>query len=183
MWVVVQLLSHIRLFATLWTAVHQASLSFTISWSFFKLMCIESVVPSNYLILCQPLLLPSIFPSIRSFPMSRFLASGGQSIGASTSVFPMNIQGWFPSGLTLGFDLLAVQGTLKSLFQQHCFKASVASAFFMIQISHLYMTTGKTIALTLWIILSKVMSLLFNTLSRFVIVFTDSLAGYYRHAS
>ena len=126
MWAVVQLLSHIWLFVTLWTAVHQASLSFTISWSFFKLMCIESVMPSSYLILCQPLLLPSIFPSIRSFPMSRLQASGGQSIGASTSVFPMNIQGWFPSGLTLGFDLLAVQGTLKSLFQHHCLKASVA---------------------------------------------------------
>ena len=146
-------------------------------------MSIELMMPSHHSILCYPLLLPSIFPSIRSFPMSRLLASGGQSIGASTSVFSLNIQGWFPSGLTLGFYLLAVQGSLKSLFQHHCLKASVASAFFMIQISHLYMTTGKTIALTLWIILSKVMSLLFNTLSRFVIVFTDSLAGYYRHAS
>ena len=98
---VVQLLSHIWLFATSWTAARQASLSFTISRSLLKLMSIESVMPSNNFILCCPLLLlPSVFPSIRSFPMGWHFASGGQSIGASASILPMNIQGWFPWGLT-----------------------------------------------------------------------------------
>ena len=99
--VVVQLLSCVWLFATPWTAKCQASLSFTISWSLLKLMSIESVMPSNHLILCHPLLLPSIFPSVRIFPVSLF-TSGGHSIGASASasVLPMNIQGWFLLGLT-----------------------------------------------------------------------------------
>ena len=100
--VVVQSLSHIQLFATLWTAARQASLSFTISWS-FKFMSLEVVMPSNHLIFCRPLLLlPSIFPSVGSFPMSWLFASGGQTIGASASasVPPMNIQCWFPLGLT-----------------------------------------------------------------------------------
>ena len=92
--VVVQLLSCVWLFATPWTAKCQASLSFTISWSLLKLMFIESVIVSSHLILCYPLLLPSIFPSIRTFPVSLFTL-GGQSIGASASVLPMNIQGWF----------------------------------------------------------------------------------------
>ena len=92
----------VRLFVTPWTAAHQASLSFTISWSLLKLMSAESVMPSIHHILCRPLLLlPSIFPSIRSSPMSQFFASVGQSIGASASVLPMNIQGWFPLGLTV----------------------------------------------------------------------------------
>ena len=100
---VVQSLSCVRLFATPWTTAHQASLSFTISWSFFKLMSIESVMPSNHFILCCPLLLlPSIFPSIRVFSNDPVFTSGGQSIGvsASASVPPMNIRDWFPLGLT-----------------------------------------------------------------------------------
>ena len=97
----VQSLSRV-LFGTPWTAVHQASLSITNSRSLLKLMSIELVMPSNHLILCPPLLLPSIFPSIRSFPMSQFFSSGGQSIGvsASASVLPMNIQDWSPLGWT-----------------------------------------------------------------------------------
>ena len=99
---VVQLLNHVWLFATPWTAACQASLSFIISWSLLKLMFIESVMLSNHFILCHPLFFPSVFPSIRAFPMSRLLTSAGQSIGASAlaSVLPMNIQGWFPLGLT-----------------------------------------------------------------------------------
>ena len=133
-------------------------------------MFIEPVMPSNHLILCCPLLLlPSIFPSIRVFSMSQFFASGGQSIGvsASTSVLPMNIQNRFPLGLT------NFQGTLKSLLQHHGLKASILqhSAFLMVQLSHSYMTTGTTTALTRWIFVSKVMSLLFNMLSRLVIAF------------
>ena len=99
----VQSLSRVRLFGTPWTAAHQASLSITNSWSLLKLMSIQSVMPSNHLILCCPLLLlPSIFPSIRSFPVSQFFASGGQSIGvsASASVLLMNIQNLFPLELT-----------------------------------------------------------------------------------
>ena len=91
--VVVQWLSHVQLIVAPWTAVHQASLSFTISWSLLRLMTIELVMSSNHLILCRPLLLPSVFPSIKSFPMSELFALGGQSIGASASVLPMNIQG------------------------------------------------------------------------------------------
>ena len=98
----VQALSHVQLFVTPWTAALQASLSITNSWSLLKLTSIESVMPSNHLILCRPLLLPSIFPSIRVFPVTQFFASGGQSIGvsASASVLPVNIQDWFPLGLT-----------------------------------------------------------------------------------
>ena len=98
--VVFQLLSCVQLFVTPWTAARQIFLSF-IFWSLLKLMSIELVRPSNHLVLCCPLLLPSsIFPSFRVFPMSQLFASGGQSIGASATVFPMNIQGWFPLGLT-----------------------------------------------------------------------------------
>ena len=99
----IQPLSRVWLFATPWTAAHQASMFITISWSLLKLMSLELVMPLNHLILCHPLLLlPSIFPSIGSFQMSQFFASGGQNIGvsASVSVFPMNIQDWFPLGLT-----------------------------------------------------------------------------------
>ena len=101
--VIVQSLSHAQLFVIQWTSAHQVSLPFTISQSLLKLISIEPAMPSNHLILCRPLLLlPSIFPSIRAFPMSQFFASGGQSIGvsASTSVFPMDIQDWFPLGWT-----------------------------------------------------------------------------------
>ena len=130
---------------------------------------------------CYPTIWPSAvpfssclqsFPTLGSFLMSQLFVSAGQSIGglASASVLPMNIQSWFPLGLT---DLLAVQGTPKSLLQHHSSKASILqhSAFFMVQLSHPYMTTGKTIALTRWTCVGKVMSLLFNTLSRFVITF------------
>ena len=121
----------------------QASLTITNSWSLLKIISTESVMPSNHLILCHPLLLPpSIFPSIRgSFPVSQFFASGGLIIGvsASASVFPMNIQNFFSFRMDW-FDLLAVQGTLKSLFQHHSSKASIlhCSAFFKVQLSHPY---------------------------------------------
>ena len=107
-------------------------------------------------------------PAPGSFPKSQFFTSGGPSIGASVSasVLPMNIQNWFPLGLTVLISLLAVQGTLKSLLQHYSSKASILwrSAFFMVQLSYLYMTTGETIALTIWTLVSKVMSLLFNML-------------------
>ena len=110
------------------------------------------------------------FPASESFPVSQFFASGGQCIGTSASVLLMNIQDWFPLGLT--GDLLAVQGTLSSL-QHHSSKASIlwGSAFFVVQLSHPYMTTGKTKALTRWTFVGKVMSLLLNMLSRLVIAF------------
>ena len=130
-------------------------------------------MPSNHLILCCPFssCLQS-FPAWWSFPMIWLFASGYQSIGASASVLPMNIQGWFPLGIDW-FDLLAVQGTLKSLLQHHDSKASVFqhSDFFMVQLSHLDLTTGKTRALTIQNFVDKVMSLLFKTLSRLVIAF------------
>ena len=117
----------------LWTTAHQASLSFTVSRSLLKLMSVESVMLSKHLILCHPLfILLSIFPESGSFPVSQF-TSGGQSIGtsASASVLPMNIQGWFPLGLTGLISLLSLKRTLKSLFQHHTSKASVlrCSAF------------------------------------------------------
>ena len=131
-------------------------------------------MPSVHTFLCCPLyLLTSIFPSMGSFPVSRHFASGGQSIGASASesVLPMNIQGWFPLGWT-GWILqfLAVQGTLKSLLQHCRSKASFlwCSVFFIVQLSRPYMTTGKTIALIRWTFDGKIMSLLFNTLSRLI---------------
>ena len=118
---------------------------------------------------------PQSFPASGSFPLSQLFTSGGQSIGvsASTSVLPMNTQDWAPLGWTDWLDLLAVQGTLKSLLQHHSSKASIlqSSAFFTVQISHPYMTTGKTIALTRRTFVGKVMSLLFNILSRLVITF------------
>ena len=115
------------------------------------------------------------FPASGSFPMSRLFTLGGQSVGASpsASVLPVNIQGWFPSFRVDWFDLLAVRGTLKSLLQHHNSKASVLwhSAFFMVQLSHPYMTTEKTTALIIQTFVGKVISLLFNTLSGFVTVF------------
>ena len=146
-----QLLSCIWLFATPWTAAGQASLSITNSQRLLKLKSIESVMPSKHLVLCHPLLLlPSSFPASGSFPMSQFFTSGGQNIGvsASASILPMNIQ--MISFRIDWLDLLAVQGTLKSLLQHHSSKASILlhSAFFIVQLSHPYMTTGKSIALT-----------------------------------
>ena len=151
------------------------SLSITNSQSWLKFVSIESMMPSNHLILCRPLLLPpSIFPVSGSFPVSQLFASGGQSFGASASasVLPMNIQDWFPLGWT-DWIFLQVQGTLKSLLQPHSSKASILrhSAFFLFRLSHPYMTTGKTIALPRRTFVSKVMSLLFNMLSRLIVAF------------
>ena len=172
---VVQSLSCIRLFVTPWTAACQPFLSFTIFWSLLKLMSVELVMPSNHLFLCHPLLLlPSIFPSIRVFSNELALCIRWTKYWSfSFSISPSNeYSGLISFGIDW-FDLLAVQGTLKSLFQRHSSKASILqhSAFFMVQLSHPYMTTGKTIALTIWTFVSKVMSLLFNILSRFVIAF------------
>ena len=145
----VQSLSRFRLCATPRTSARQASLSITNSWSLLKLMSIESVMPSNHLILYRPLLLPlQSFPASGSLPMSQFFTSGDQSIGvsASASVLPTNIQDIFFRMDWL--DLLAVQGTLKSLLQHHSSNASIlqCSVFFIVQLSYPYMTTGKTIS-------------------------------------
>ena len=139
-------------------------------------MSIKSVMPSNHLIFCRPLiLLPSTFPSIRVFSISQFTLSGQSieaSASASASVLPMNIQNWFPLGL-IGWISLQSKGLSKSLLQHHSSKASIiwCSAFFMVQLSNPYVATGKTIALTRWTFVGKVMSLLFNMLSRLVIAF------------
>ena len=138
-------------------------------------MSIESVIPSNHLILCHPLLLlPSIFPSCRIFSKdSALLIKWPKYWSFSFSISPSNEYSGLISFRIEWFDLLAVRGTLKSLLQHHSSKASVlqCSAFFIVQFSHPYMTTGKTIALTRQTFIGKVMSLLFNTLSRLVIVF------------
>ena len=139
-------------------------------------MSIKSVMPSNHLIFCRPLiLLPSTFPSIRVFSISQFTLSGQSieaSASASASVLPMNIQNWFPLGL-ISWISLQSKGLSKSLLQHHSSKASIiwCSAFFMVQLSNPYVATGKTIALTRWTFVGKVMSLLFNMLSRLVIAF------------
>ena len=172
---VLQSLSRARFFATPRTAAHQASLSFSISWSLLKLIPIESVMLSNNLILCHPLLLlPSIFPSTRVFSNESALHIRWSKYWSfSLSISPSNEYSGLISFRIDWLDLLSVQGTLKSLLQHHSSKASVLqySAFFMVQLSHLYMTTGKTIALTIWTFVGKVISLLFNMLSRFVIAF------------
>ena len=155
-----------------WTAACQASLSITNSRSLLKFMLIESVMPSNYLILCWLLLLlPLILPSIRVFSNESALCIRWPNMGASASVIPKNSQDWFPLGLT---DLISLQSKgLKNLLQHHSSKASIlwCSAFLIVQLSHPYMTTGKTITLTRWTIVSKVMSLLLNMLFRLVIDF------------
>ena len=147
----VQSLSHVRLFATPWTAAHQASLSITNSQSLLKLMSIESVMPSNHLILCRPLLPPSIFPSIRVVSNESVLhIRWPQYWSFSFSISPSHEYLRLISFRIDRLDLLAIQGTLKSLLQHHSSKTSTLrhSAFFTIQLSHPYMTTGKTIALT-----------------------------------
>ena len=173
--VVIYLLSHVQLFATPWTAAHQDSLSFTISWDLLKLFSVESVMPSNHLILCHPLLLlPSIFPSIRVFSNESALRiRWPKHWSFSLSISPSNEYSELISFRIDWFDLLAVQGTLKSLLQHHSFKASVLqrSAFFIAQLSHPYMTTGKTVALTIQSFVGKVMPLFFNMLSGFVVAF------------
>ena len=160
---------------TPWAAAHQASLSITISWSLLKLMSTESVMPSNHLLPYRPLLLLcSIFPSIRAFPHELALRiRWPKDCSFSFSISPFNESSGLISFRFDWFDLLAVQGTLKSLLQHHSSKASIlqCSAFLMVQLSHPYMTTGKTTALTRWIFVGKVMPLLFNMLSRFFIAF------------
>ena len=136
-------------------------------------LSIELVVPSSHLILCHCLLLPpSVFPSIRVFSNGSILCIRSQSIGVSASDFPMNIQDWSPLVLT-GLISLLSKGTLKSLLQHHSSKASILRrpAFLVVQLSHPYVTTGKTIALTIQTFVGKVMSLLFKMLSRLVITF------------
>ena len=169
----VQWLSCVRHFATAWTAAHQASLSITNSWSSPKPMFIELVMPSIHLILCGPLLLlPSIFPSIRVCSNESALCLKWPKYWSfSFNISPSNE---YPGIITFRMDwldLLAVQGTLKRLLQHHSSKASILwrSAFFTVQLSHPY--TGKTIALTRRTFVGKVISLLFNMLSRLVITF------------
>ena len=170
----VQSLSHVRLFATPWATARQASLSITNSGSLPKLMSIESVMPSNHLILCHPLLLPSIFPSIRVFfNESALRIRWPEYLSFSFNISPSNEH---PGLIFLRMDwldLLAIQGTLKSLLQHHSSKASILSrsVFFIVQLSHPYLSTSKTRALTRWTFVGKVMSLLFNMLSRLVITF------------
>ena len=169
------LLSHVRLFATPWTAARQASLSFTISQSLLELMSIESVMSFNHPILCRPLLLlPSIFPSIRVFFKESVIHIRWPKYWSfSFSISPSNEYSGTDSFRMDWLDHLAVNGTLKSLLQHHSSKASIlqCSAFFMTQLSHPYMTTGQTIALTLQTFVGKVMTLLFNMLLRLVITF------------
>ena len=151
-----------------------ASLSITNSRSLLRLMFIQSVMPSSHLILCHPLLLPSIFPSIRVFSNESALRIRWPMYCSFS--FNINLSNEHPGLISFRvnwLDLLAVQGTLKSLLQYHSSKASILLhlAFFIVQLSHPYMTTGKTIALTKWTFVGKVMSLLFNILSRLVITF------------
>ena len=157
------------------TAACQASQSITNSRSLAKLMSIVSVMPSNHLILCHPLLLlPSVFPNIRIFSNEPVLCIRWPKYWSfSFSISPSNEYLGLISFRIEWFDLLAVQGTLKSLLQHHSSKASIlwCSASFIVQLSHPYMTTGKIIALTRWTFVGKAMSLLFNMLSRLVIAF------------
>ena len=175
MLLVVQLLSPVLLFVTSWTAACQVPLFSTISRSLLRLMSIRSVMPSNYLILCCPfLLLPTIFPSIRVFSNESALHIRWPKYWSfSFSISLFNELSGLISFRIDWFDLLAVQGALKSLLQHHNLKASTRqrSAFFMVQLSYLYMTTGKTTALNIWTFVGKVMSLLFNMLSRLIITF------------
>ena len=173
--VAIQSFSRVRLLVTPWTAARQASLSITNSWSLLKLMSIELVMPSNCLILCHPLLLPpSIFPSIRVFSSESVLPITWPKFWSfSFSISPSNEYSGLISFRMDRLDLLAVEGTLKSLLQQYNSKAYIPrhSAFFRVQLSDPYMTTGKTIALTRRTFVGKVMSLLLNMLSRLVIDF------------
>ena len=163
----VQLLSRVRLFVTPWTAARQASLSITNSQSSLKLMSIKSVMPSSHLILCRPLLLlPPIPPSIRVFSIESALHMRWPKYWSlSLSISPSNEHPGLDSFRMDWLDLLAVQGTLKSLLQHHGSKASVLwHSAFLVQLSHPYITTGKNKALTRWTFVGNVMSLLFNLL-------------------
>ena len=171
----VQSLSHVRLFGTPWIAARQASLSITNSWSSPKLMSIESVMPFSHLILgSHLLLLPPIPPSIRVFSNESTLRMRWPKFWSfSFSISPSKEHPGLISLRMDWLDLFAVQGTLKSLLQHHSSKASILphSAFFTVQLSHPYITTGKTIASTRQTFVGKVMSLLLNMLSRLVITF------------
>ena len=170
--VVVQLCTHVQLFVTPWTAAYQVSLSLTISQSLPKFIplhwwCHPAISSSDALFsFC-----PQSFPASGTFPMSRLLASDDQNTGASASasVLSMSTQGWF----TIRLTGLILQWPARSLLQSHSSKASTlwCSAFFMVQLSQPYLTTGKTIALTIQTFVARVMSLLLNTVSRFVIAF------------
>ena len=171
----VQLLSHVRLFATPWTAARQASLSITNSWGLLKLVSIELVMPSNHVILCR-----SLSPAAFNLSQQQVFSSESALLirrpkywSFSFSISPSNEYSGLISFRMDWLDLLAVQGTLKSLLQHHCSKASILqrSAFFTVQLSHPYMTTGKSIVFTRQTSVGKVKSLLFNTLSRLVITF------------
>ena len=167
------MLCRVRLFATPWTAAHQASLSITNSQSLSKLMSIELVMPSNHLIPCRPLLLlPSIFPSIRVLSNESALHIRWPKFWSfSFNISPSNEHPRLISFRMDWLDLLAVQGTFKSLLQHHSSKASILwrSASFIVQLLHPYKTPGKTIVLTRRTFVDKVMSLLFNMLSKSVI--------------
>ena len=171
----VQSFSRVWLFAIPWTAARQASLSITNSWSLLKLISIKSVMLFNYLILfCLLLPLPSIFPQIRVFSTESVLCIRWPKFWSfSYSICPSNEYSGLISFRIGWFDLHAVQGTLKSLLQHHSTKASIlqCSVFFIVQLSHPCVTIGKTIALTRWTFVNKVISLLFNMLSKFVIAF------------
>ena len=157
---------------TPWTAAHQASLSFTVSQILLKFI---SMLSNSLILYCPLFLVPSVFPSIRVFSNESALHLRWPKYWSfSFSIIsPSKEYSGLISFKIDWFDLLAVQGTLKSLLQYHNSKASIlqCSAFFMVQLSHLYMTTGKTIALTIQTFVSKIMSLIFNTLSRFIIAF------------
>ena len=159
----VQSLSRVQLFATPWTAAHEASLSIINAWSLLRLLSNESVMPSSHLILCRPLLLlPSIYPSIRIFSNESVLHIRWPKYWSfSFSISFCNEYSRLISFRMVWLDLLAVQGTLKSHLQHHSSEASILwfSAFFIVQLLHPYKTTGKTIALTIWTFVSKVMSL------------------------
>ena len=167
----VQSLSRVQLFVTLWIAASQASLSITNSRSSLRLTSIESVMPSSHLILCRPLsLLPPSLPSIRIFSNESTLRMRWPKYWSfSCSIIPSKEHPGLISFRMDWLDLLGVQGTLRSLLQHHSSKASILrrSAFFTVQLSHPYMTTGKNIAWTKRTFVGKVMSLLFSMLSRF----------------
>ena len=176
----VQSLSRVWLFATPWIAARQASLSITNSRSSLKLTSIESVMPSSHLILCRPfLLLPPIPPSIRVFSNESTRCMRWPKYRSfSFSIIPSKEHPRLISFRMDWLDLLAVEGALKSLLQHHSSKALILwrSAFFTVHLSHPYMTTGKTIALTKRTFVGKVMSLLFNMLSRLVIIFFQGVS-------
>ena len=170
---------------TPWTAAYQISLSFTISQSLLKPMTTESVMPSNHLILYHPrLLLPSIFPSIRVFSKELVLHIRWPKYWSfSFSISPPNEYSGLISFRIDWFDLLATQGTLKSLLHHHSSKVSIFwdSAFLSVQVSHPYLPTGKTIALTIWTFMGKVMFLHCNRLSRLTIAFFQGASVFLFH--